>query len=271
MPRVVPSEIVRYIEATVPKLADEPRGHFLALESGHAPFVAGLVDMLRALPPELLALIEPGEYTAFVASQSALKAALNNWSFGTHQAWQARVTIFPAFNRHPVAIIRSVLLTCPDEAPALTTSEFSFLGDPDLEADLRLDLSHAFAELGDREFKSATVLAGSVVETLLYWAVSQKKPGDITAAITAVNKPKLDPALKGWGLDDFLKVAQHLRIISDQTAKAADAARDYRNLIHPERAARHGRTCDQATAMSAVAGVLHVATDLEGWVKGGKP
>jgi hypothetical protein len=271
MARVVPSHVVEFINRSFTGFMTDASGQNMTLESSHATVVGPLIAMVDALPPELLAQVQPSDYMAFLASVAAMRTALENWSFGTHSAWQARLKPLPGFREHPVAIVRRVLAACPDNAPALTTRELAFLRDPELEADLRLDLSHAFSELADREYKSATVLAGSTVETLLYWAVAQKPTADIAAAATAVKKPKLDPSLKLWGLDDFLKVAHHFKIISDQTVKAADAAKDFRNLIHPERAKRHGRKCDQATAMSALAGALHVITDLEAWDKAGRP
>ncbi len=263
MPLLTPSLIVRYIEASFPGVMAEPSLRSAALEAGHAMLVGPLVAQLDTLDQRHLALVEPDEYSAYIAAVAAMRTALNNWSFGTHHAWQARLVELKAYRRHPIDIVRDVLRACPDDAPAFPTQELTFLGDVGLQEDLRLDLAHATAELSNREFKSSTVLSGSVCEALLYWALRRRKDADLKEAARALGKPALAGTLRRWSLDDFLSVAHHLAIITNTTAKAADAAKDFRNLIHPERASHHGRRCDQATALSALAAALHIARDIE--------
>jgi len=53
-----------------------------------------------------------------------------------------------------------------------------------------------------------------------------------------------------------------LKLISDDTAKLVRLAKDFRNLIHPGRAARLGQKCDRATALGALAAMEAVARDL---------
>jgi hypothetical protein len=241
----------------------------MSLESTHAPEVGALLALLDAVPQELLSLMPSSEYAAFLASLAALRTGLDSWRFGSHPAYQARIGVLPAYGRHPIEIIWTAMVTCPDQAPAMATNELAFLGDPELQADLRLDLSHAFAELANQHYKAATVLAGATIEALLFWALSAKLTA-LPPAIAAAHK-KLSPDLKKWTLDDFLRVASQLHIVTEATFKASDAAKDFRNLIHAERAARHGRRCNQATAMSAVGALLHVIDDLDDWVARGKP
>jgi hypothetical protein len=61
---------------------------------------------------------------------------------------------------------------------------------------------------------------------------------------------------------DLIKVAGELKLIGDQTAKQADLARDYRNLIHPAVAVRRKMVADRPTAFGAFAGMDLVAADL---------
>jgi hypothetical protein len=60
----------------------------------------------------------------------------------------------------------------------------------------------------------------------------------------------------------FIEVSGDLTIIQASTVTAANLARDFRNLIHPGKAARTGQSCDRATARSALAALDHVVRDL---------
>jgi hypothetical protein len=73
-------------------------------------------------------------------------------------------------------------------------------------------------------------------------------------------KPCAD--LERWNLHEYIEVAEALGVITPDTATQARLAKDFRNLIHPGRAARLGQTCDRGTALSAVAAVEHVVRDL---------
>src|SRR5439155_3469276 len=120
----------------------------------------------------------------------------------------------------------------------------------------------------NRGWKSATVVAGSVVEALLLWAIDQKPPAEQTRAIQdATSKKKLsaqpDPSLDQWVLAQLIPVAAELKLIEDDTEKQADLARDFRNYIHPGRVRRKGKRCDEATAHGARAAVLLVIRDLK--------
>jgi hypothetical protein len=65
-----------------------------------------------------------------------------------------------------------------------------------------------------------------------------------------------------WGLHEYIEVSVELGVISSDTAVQCRLAKNYRNLIHPGRAARLSQACDRATALSAEAGVEHVVRDL---------
>jgi hypothetical protein len=67
-----------------------------------------------------------------------------------------------------------LLRTCPDDAPAPSTTDPAFISDADLRADLLQDLGEVNRSLHNGEWKGATVLAGSIVEALLLWALPTK-------------------------------------------------------------------------------------------------
>jgi hypothetical protein len=66
-----------------------------------------------------------------------------------------------------------------------------------------------------------------------------------------------------WSLRHFIEVAAHLDLIKSDTSKAARLAQDFRNLIHPGRAARLKQTCERGTAYSAIGAMEHVIRDLQ--------
>jgi hypothetical protein len=159
---------------------------------------------------------------------------------------------------NPVTVIRRVLATCHDEAPSASSSELMFITDPDFRHALRVDLGAIETALRNGEWKAATVLAGSLVEALLFWKLDQK-PAEVAAA---QNKAKRKAPLEEWVLGEYIAVAAELNVITATTAIQAKLAKDFRNLIHPGRAIRLGQVCNRGTALSAFAAVEHVIGDL---------
>jgi hypothetical protein len=82
----------------------------------------------------------------------------------------------------------------------------------------------------------------------------------------AANKTLNGPPHKDverWDLVEYIEVAHHLKLISDESRSAAKLAQGFRNLIHPGRSQRLGQVCDIARVMSAIAAVEHVARDMK--------
>jgi len=114
------------------------------------------------------------------------------------------------------------------------------------------------------------VLAGAAVEALLLWAIQnheQHHAGSITAVVgplcaahTLTKAPAPNPAR--WELREYTEVAAALNLIEPETAAQARQPRNFRNLIHPGRAARLGQSCNRGTALAALAAVELVAVDL---------
>jgi hypothetical protein len=176
------------------------------------------------------------------------------------------------FDHNPIAMIRAALAACLDEAPEAGTDQLGFIGDSDLRESIRLDISAARQNLGNGEWKGTTVLAGSAVEALLLSALQHHDkgtPGSVRAAVVALLASKVlnrDPGTDleghGWGLHEYVEVAAHLGIVKTDTATATRLAKEFRNFIHPGRAARLRQKCDQGTALSALAAVYLVVRDL---------
>ena len=270
MPRVVPSDVVVLIDRMF-RWASQPVRPGQSppqLGAQHTSAVAAVMDAVEHVPDALLAL-SGASYTSLIAGLAACRAAVRAWGAGDRVTYLSAV---PGFgDQHAVQLIRQALADCPDQFPSPTTTELTFIPEADLRASIRLDISAANQDLAEGKWKGATVLAGSAIEALLLWALQEReksKPGEVCTAVGALvgqtlhRDPGSDLEGQGWHLHEYLKVAAHLKIITDDTAALVRLAKDFRNLIHPGRAARLGQKCDRSTALAALAAVEAVARDL---------
>jgi hypothetical protein len=177
----------------------------------------------------------------------------------------------------PLVLLRRVLLRCSDEAATADTAELVFIADEELRESIRRDISAANRDLINGEWKGATVLAGAATEALLLWAIECKVedlsgakrdpktdiPVGVNSAVAAKRLGRKPPTdVEQWHLSDYIEVALELNLIAESTAKQARLANDFRNLIHPGRAARLDAQCDLGTAHGTLAAVAHVVRDL---------
>lgn len=95
-----------------------------------------------------------------------------------------------------------------------------------------------------RTVKARALLAGSVVEAVLFDALEQK-------GVAA-------PQVAKMSFHDLIQQARTLQVITARTAKVADSLRDMRNLVHPAVELREGelRGADADAAVSLMALVL---------------
>ena len=160
------------------------------------------------------------------------------------------------------------LSDCPDDPVAAAMSELAFITDTDVREDLGQDIEESKRALANRDWKGATVIAGSVIEGLLLWALDRKtEPERQTAIAIAMTKmgwrsppPK---ALEDWNLLQFVAISAELGLIDVETEKQADLARDFRNYIHPGRVKAKAKKCDEKTALLTRSAVLAVIEDLK--------
>src|SRR5262245_5171911 len=168
MPRVVPSDVVAIIDQLFPDLV-----RLSVLTRGTADRLRAVLDMVDAIPPELIAPLDRTNYAGLVANLAAIREALENWRSRGEDRTLPTMT---GFSDIPLTVVRDALQKCPDDIVAPGTAELAFLSDePELREDLRLDLSHAERAMVGDEWKAATVLAGSVLEALLLWALDQPR------------------------------------------------------------------------------------------------
>jgi hypothetical protein len=267
MARVVPSQVRTYIERTYPWATSEPEKKPRRLDMGQATPLAGLLDLVEQLPPELIT-VSGDDYTAMVEARASIRTALSMWygHHGSHVVSESRM--YPGMT--VVGAIYRVMKECHDDFPAPGTAELTFIADAAEREALRRDLGGVGRALSNGEWKAATVLAGSLLEALLLWALRQRPGTDIDAARTAITadtvQPLSDPGAdltgRKWTLVHYIGAAAFLGLIKSQTKKQAELAKDYRNLIHPAVEIREQQECSAGTAMGAVAAVHLVILDL---------
>jgi len=262
MPRVVPSQVVAFID-TIPLPPIE--GFSINPPLTDSAERSGLADLLGQIPEELLTM-DTDIYVAFVCYRARLREMVSDWDKQAHHALDTGRVLFST-QVEAIRGIRYALAQCPDESPAPGTSELNFISDADLRTNLRNDIGAVNRALSNGEWKAATVLAGSAAEALLLWALKQRTQAEIAAAISTTRtsgvlttNPGLD--LEWWNLHQYIEVSAELGVIKPNTAKQARLAKNFRNFIHPGVAQRLGEKCDRATALSAVAGVEHIVRDL---------
>ena len=259
MPRVVPSQVVVFINALWPT-ADQQRN----LNARQAGQISGLVELADQIPGELLTM-DSAAYARFICAKAHIRHRLLAWA-GEPRLPNELGTIPGQPEQIPVTVIRDALAQCSDETPSPGTSELNFIPDADLRTNLRIDIGAINRALSNGEWKAATILAGSAIEALLLWALHRSAASATSAATALVKSGTLrrQPAtdLESWVLHEYIEVAADLSIIEPDTAVQARLAKDFRNLIHPGRAQRIAQMCDRGTALSAVAGVELVVRDL---------
>jgi hypothetical protein len=247
MPKVVPSQVVELIDQVFPSAKTTPK--FLVY-SGSAASLSTIVSLADDIPDELIT-ISGQDYADLVHGLESLAHSVDRWN-------QRGGDDPPNFikDKSPVAVVREMLVKCPDESPSPITTELAFVTDAELRSSIRMDLSTASSALHNGEWKATTVLAGSVVEALLLWALQNKAKQPVAVP----QKPKGPP--EEWGLGDLIEVAVQLKIVESNTAAQARLAKNFRNLIHPGRAQRTQEVCDRATALTALAAAELVIRDI---------
>jgi hypothetical protein len=266
MQRIVPSQIVDFIDRVFPRVREQQEGTTKAvnLGHGHGHYLAALLDLLGHVPDELLQL-GPETFGQLVAARAAIVLQLQRWVGDV----RGSLTECGYGELNPVTLIRRAIESCPDEAVPTATADMAFVKTADLRTSLRADLATAEAALTRSEWKTATVLAGSIVEALLLDALVRRRPGRISKAIASVAARNMSwrrPSptdLDQWSLDQYVEVARELGMIKENTRVQCLQAKDFRNLIHPGRAQRKTLKCSRGTAFAAVSAVALVTEDRE--------
>jgi hypothetical protein len=104
---------------------------------------------------------------------------------------------------------------------------FDFITDPRFRDSLDSDMAEMQRAFASRSWKSAQVLAGSIVEALLV---------DYILATNSPARSNKDPLKLDFA--DAIALCHSEHVLSDRTADLSTVIRSYRNLIHPGRIIR---------------------------------
>ena len=263
MPRIMPSQAVATIRHLFPGVSrhSSPQPIYAI---GHSNVLRGIINLVKQIPAELMVLPED-VYADLILAISAIENQLDIW---TSRGDVGRLQLVKGLD--PVLLILEALAQCPDEYPPRpTTTELMFIADDVLRNSIRGDIGAAERAFVNFEWKAATVLAGAAIEALLHWRLDQPSTtaADISRSVTTLMTKRVflrkPPASRDdWNLRHFIEVSGDLDIIQANTVTAANLARDFRNLIHPGKAARTRQSCDRGTARSALAALDLVVRDL---------
>ncbi len=283
MPRVVPKMVLDLIDSAI----DGARRQQEQIESGgnvqlfglsaaeHSPALAGVVALVDQLPPELLMGLSPEDYAALTVNLAAIRNQLATWQFADREM---RRSIFGPVkgyrNLNPITVVRQMLSKCPNELPAVGPHGLDFIRDERFRTILLRDINSTEQALGNNEYKAAAVLGGSVIEAILLWALREDDTAGLEAALKELQDAgevsrKLgadDLTAREWGLADFIKIAEKLGILVPTTVKVAEAAKGFRNLIHPGVEVRDQEPPTLEMARAATAAMGFVVRDVTAWV-----
>ncbi len=111
--------------------------------------------------------------------------------------------------------------------------------------------------LPSRAWKSCVIIAGSILEAILYDLLCSKSKIR-KKAMASLKAPrdkhkKVKDILKDeWVLKDLIEVATDISILPDKKANTIDQVlRDYRNFVHPKKEIKEEHSCDEPEAFMA--------------------
>jgi hypothetical protein len=250
MGRVTPRQVVEFLDRMCPGLANwsVEQSRAAQLSFGFDSQLSAVVQLIDEVPTELMPS-DADRYAELVTSVAAIRSQIITWQ--SRGGTGTLGYLSGLGDLHPVSMIRRALVGLQNDLPSKETATLLFIEDTDLRASPRQDVSWASSALRNGEWKAATVLAGSVVEAMLFWEL-QQHPADAVPS-------DLDRRY----LPEYIAAAEKLRCLRGDTIIAARLAQNYRNLIHQGRSIRLGEACDRGTAHVSIGALDHVVRDFE--------
>lgn len=261
MGKVFPSQVVEYIKNYRSELAATSQNNIndlkIEVTQSRVGYLSALLRLISEIPNELIT-IHGGDYTNFVLAIESIKIALDNFSLNKNSY------VYAVNKNNVISIIEDNLKKLSDTVIENVTNELSFIKDSLLRESIREDISNVENSIRNGNWKAATVMSVSACEALLLWVIEEEFPDFNT------NK-------KGFGgliekleqdLEKKLKEEEKKIILERNTIDVAKQVKDYRNLIHPEKAKRTNKKCDRAAALLSLSCILKIINDLTKYLKG---
>jgi hypothetical protein len=275
MPKVVPSQIVEYIDRRCPAAIKQLAGQEKSFSIGYngQGLINTIIHLIDQLPSSLMPFTGD-ELISFLEAYHELKSGVAIWNSGSGGHYEI-TKIKDGSRLNPITVIRDKLSKCPDQGLTNPDSRLTFIADQSFAEIISLDISFVNEALTNAEWKAATVLAGSVIEAVLLYSIKKLRDQvtscfnsaiEKTTQESVIGKP-LDRKPSGnpdeWNLSQYIIVAFAANLITENTAKECLLSKDYRNLIHQGASERKKQRCDRGTAHLAIAAMEHVINDLE--------
>ncbi|EJQ34602.1 hypothetical protein [Bacillus cereus] len=140
---------------------------------------------------------------------------------------------------------------------SLSSRNFSFIYDPDLKDIIERDYHDLETKLiPDKAWKSAVILAGSILEAILYDVFlnpnyngkanrSPKAPKDESRNVKSLDNGQ-------WTLEELIKVARDIQVLPHEHINTIDQGlRHFRNFVHPKKELRGKYQCGGSEALIA--------------------
>ncbi len=235
--RVLPSEVAAAIDGLFgPRSGDIDAGR---VGPQFQADVSTIISLLDQVPTEL---IDFGiiHYTELMKCRAVLVVATGYWERG------AQLSAAGVNGKDPVERIKRLMQLCQDELPP-PEPELPFIDDEARRVGIEKEIAAAWASFNSRTWLGASTFAGAAMEAVLLWALQR------SASEKTFTKAKLV---------ELIDAAAATRLISQETATIAHAARDARNLVHPGKVAETGVSCSKASSLTALAGLYRVIEDL---------
>ncbi len=268
MPRIVPSQIVVLIDMLFPNL-DTSKKKEIVISSKDRISVATIVELIDKLSIDKYPL-NSGQYIKILYGLTGLKQIIEIWKTNPQTSIQSYLGTNAT---NPILMIRKALDKCPDEFISPESSKLEFVKDDEWRNNLELDISSMERALSNGEWKASTIIAGSIIEALLLWALDGREKRKVTDTATRLKNSSIintqPSSLNDWSLHHYIEVARAMGIISERTKTETNQAKNFRNLIHPGREIRKNQKCSRATTLSAVSAVEFVIEDLRSYCGNG--
>ena len=277
MPKIVPSQIVEFIDNRFPMAQKQMSGQsseIFSIDFSRQGIVNTLIHLIDQLPNNLLLLVGD-ESVRFLEAYHELTSAVAIWNTDSAGRRHSITKMIDGSRLNPVTIIRDILSRCPDQGYENSTSELTFITDQSFAEIINQDISFVNEALSNAEWKAATVLAGSVIEALLLYSIDNlqknnpniyQKSLDKTVEDQDIGKPLRNKPTGNpnkWHLHEYIHLSFSAGLISKNTANECLLLKDYRNLIHPGASERKKQQCDRGTAHLAIAAMEHTINDLK--------
>ncbi len=114
-------------------------------------------------------------------------------------------------------------------------SKISSVQDQEVCQILLRDMKECVVAIATGQTKNATIMTGSIIETLLYAKLTEKS---ITSYAVSTRSGTTNKALRDMVLTDLLFVAEQEKLITPNSIHLSHYVRDYRNFIHPAKEIR---------------------------------